>query len=205
VVDALPAGGGVTLVSTSAVGYYGFRGDEELGEDDGPGTDFLGRLCVEWEAEARRAAERGARVVITRFGIVLGPGGGVLGQMAPLFKLGLGGRLGSGRQWFSWIHVEDLFAAMLHAAARGGEGGAYNFTAPAPVTNRDLTRELARVLHRPAFLPAPAFAVRLALGEFGDVLLKGQRVMPRRLLAEGFRFAYPALAPALGALAPTLR
>ena len=205
VVDALPAGAGVTLVSTSAVGYYGFHGDEELGEDSGPGRDFLARLCVDWEAEARRAAVRGARVVITRFGIVLGPGGGVLGQMAPLFRLGLGGRLGSGKQWFSWIHVEDLFAALLHAAGRGGEGGAYNFSAPAPATNRELTRELARVLHRPAFLPAPAFAVRLALGEFGNVLLEGQRVIPRRLLAEGFRFANPALAPALEALAPTLR
>jgi hypothetical protein len=203
VVDALPSGG-VTVVSTSAVGYYGFHGDEELGEDAGPGTDFLARLCVDWEAEARRAGARGARVVITRFGIVLGPGGGVLGQMAPIFKLGLGGPLGSGRQWFSWIHVEDLFAALLHAAGRTGEGGVYDFTAPAPVTNRELTRELARVLRRPAFLPAPAFAVRLALGEFGDVLLQGQRVLPRRLLAEGFRFAHPTIATALGALAGTL-
>lgn len=203
IVDALPAAG-VTLVSTSAVGHYGFRGDEEVGEDGGAGTDFLARLCVDWEAEAQRAAARGARVVITRFGIVLGPGGGVLGQMAPIFKLGLGGRLGHGRQWFSWIHVEDLFAALLHAAGRRGEGGVYNFTAPAPVTNRELTRELGRVLRRPAVLPAPAFAVRLALGEFGGVLLGGQRVLPRRLLAEGFQFRYPTLAAALDDLAPTL-
>ncbi|HEY6000706.1 MAG TPA: TIGR01777 family oxidoreductase [bacterium] len=202
VVDALPAG--ATLVSTSAVGYYGFHGDEELGETDAPGADFLARLCVDWEAEARRAEARGARVVITRFGIVLGPGGGVLGQMAPMFRRYLGGPLGSGRQWFSWIHVEDLFAAMLHVTGRAGEGGAYNFTAPAPVTNRELTRELARVLRRPAFLPAPAFAVRLVLGEFGNVILEGQRVLPRRLLAEGFRFAYPTMAAALDNLAPTL-
>jgi uncharacterized protein (TIGR01777 family) len=203
VVDALDPGG-VTLVSTSAVGYYGSRGDEELGEDAPAGGDFLARLCVEWEAEAARAAGRGARVVITRFGIVLGPGGGVLGQMAPLFRLGLGGRLGAGRQWFSWIHVDDLFGALLHLTGRPGSAGAYNLTAPAPVTNRELTRELARVLHRPAVLPAPAFAVRLALGEFGGVLLEGQRVLPRRLLAEGYAFAHPALGPALDALAPTL-
>jgi hypothetical protein len=204
IVDALPAGGGMTLVSTSAVGYYGFHGDEELDEASGPGTDFLARLCVEWEAEARRAGERGARVVITRFGIVLGPGGGVLGQMAPLFKWYLGGRLGSGRQWFSWIHIEDLFAAMLHVVGGPGDAGAYNFAAPGPVTNRELTRELARVLHRPAFLPAPAVAVRLVLGEFGSVILEGQRVLPRRLLAEGFRFARPTISDALDSIAPTL-
>lgn len=204
VVEALPAGGGVTLVSTSAVGYYGFHGNEELDEEAGPGSDFLARLCVEWEAEAGRARERGARVVVTRFGIVLGPGGGVLGQMAPLFRWGLGGPLGSGRQWFSWVHVEDLFAAMVHVVGAGGGGGAYNFAAPGPVSNRELTRQLARTLHRPAFVPAPAFAVRLALGEFANVILEGQRVLPRRLLAEGFRFRYPTLASALGDLAPTL-
>ncbi|HWR96960.1 MAG TPA: TIGR01777 family oxidoreductase [Candidatus Methanoperedens sp.] len=203
VVDALPASG-VTLVSTSAVGYYGFHGDEELGEDDGPGGDFLARLCVEWEREAKRAAQRGARVVITRFGIVLGPGGGVLGMMAPLFRRYLGGRLGTGRQWFSWIHVEDLFAALLHVTGRPGSAGVYNFAAPGPATNRVLTGELARVLRRPALLPAPAFAVRLVLGEFGNVVLEGQRVLPRRLLAEGFRFTYPTLASALDNLAATI-
>ena len=203
-VDALPGTGGVTLVSTSAVGYYGFHGDEELGEDAGPGNDFLARLCVDWEAEALRARDRGARVVITRFGIVLGPGGGVLGQMAPIFRAFLGGPIGSGRQWFSWIHVEDLFGALLHLAGRPGSAGAYNFTAPEPVTNRDLARGLGRVLRRPALLPAPRFAVRLVLGEFGNVLLNGQRVLPRRLLAEGYRFAHPGLGAALESLAPTL-
>ena len=204
VVAALPSTGGVLLVSTSAVGYYGFHGDEELGEDAGPGDDFLARLCVDWETEALRARERGARVAIARFGIVLGPGGGVLGQMAPLFRAFVGGPLGSGRQWFSWIHVEDLFGALVHLVGRQQSSGPYNFTAPEPVTNRTLTRELGRVLHRPAFLPAPGFAVRLALGEFGDVLLRGQRVLPRRLLAEGFRFAHPDFAAALEDLAPTL-
>lgn len=204
VVDALPSTGGVTLVSTSAVGYYGFHDDEELDEDAGPGDDFLARLCADWEAEALRARERGARVAIARFGIVLGPGGGVLGKMAPVFRAFLGGRLGSGRQWFSWIHVEDLFGALVHLAGRPESSGPYNFTAPEPVTNRRLTRELGQILHRPAFLPAPGFAVRLVLGEFGDVLLKGQRVLPRRLLAEGFRFAHPDFAAALAGLAPTL-
>lgn len=202
VVDALP--GGALLVSTSAVGYYGFRGDEELGEDGSPGDDFLARLCVDWEAEAQRAAGRGARVAITRFGIVLGPGGGVLGQMAPLFRWGLGGRLGSGRQWFSWIHVDDLHGALLHLVGHRSSAGVYNLTAPVPVTNRELTRELARVLRRPAVLPAPAIAVRLALGEFGNVVLEGQRVLPRRLLAEGYHFGYPRLEGALRAIAPTL-
>lgn len=204
VVDALPSNGAVALISTSAVGYYGFHDEEELGEDAGPGDDFLARLCVDWEAEALRARDRGARVVIARFGIVLGPGGGVLGRMAPIFRAFIGGPLGSGRQWFSWIHVEDLFGALVHLAGRPESSGPYNLTAPEPVTNRHLTRELGRVLHRPAFLPAPGFAVRLALGEFGDVLLKGQRVLPRRLLAEGFRFAHPGFAAALDALAPTL-
>lgn len=204
VVEALPGGGDVTLISTSAVGYYGFHGDEELGEDAGPGDDFLARLCVDWETEALRARDRGARVAIARFGIVLGPGGGVLGQMAPLFRAFLGGPLGSGRQWFSWIHVEDLFRALVHLAGRPESSGPYNLAAPEPVTNRTLTRELARVLHRPAFLPAPGFAVRLALGEFGNVLLEGQRVLPRRLLEEGFRFAHPGFGEALEALAPTL-
>lgn len=205
VVEALPSGGPVTLVSTSAVGYYGFHGDEQLGEDDAPGGDFLARLCVDWEAEALSARDRGARVALTRFGLVLGPGGGVLGQMAPLFRAGLGGRLGSGRQWFSWVHIEDLFGALLHLLARPESAGAYNLTAPEPVTNRDLTRELAGLLRRPAVLPVPGFAVRLALGEFGDVLLKGQRVLPRRLLAEGYRFSHPRFREALESLAPTLR
>ena len=167
-VDAIPAGGDITLVSTSAVGYYGFRGDEELGEDAEPGGDFLARLCVEWEAEAFRARDRGARVLVTRFGIVLGPGGGVLSQMTPLFRAFLGGPIGSGRQWFSWIHVDDLFGALLHLVGRPGSEGPYNLTAPEPVTNRVLAKELGRALRRPALLPAPRVAVRLALGEFGN-------------------------------------
>lgn len=204
VVEALPATGGVTLVSTSAVGYYGFHGDEELGEGAGPGKDFLAGLCVDWESEALRARRSGIRVVITRFGIVLGPGGGVLAKLVPIFRAGLGGPLGSGRQWFSWIHIEDLFGALLHVVGHPESSGVYNFTAPEPVRNRDLASELGRVLHRPALLPVPGFAVRLVLGEFGDVLLEGQRVLPRRLLSEAYRFAHPGLRAALEDLKPDL-
>ena len=200
VVDAIPAGAGVTLLSTSAVGYYGARGDEELDEQAPPGADFLADLCVAWEAEARRAEAKGARVAITRFGIVLGPGGGVLGQMVPLFRWFLGGPLGSGRQWFSWVHVEDVFRACLHLLARPGSAGAYNLTAPVPVTNREFARALGHALGRPSFLPAPAAAVRLVLGEFAESVLTGQRVLPRRLLAEGFAFGFPRVDAALGAV-----
>ncbi|MGD8561612.1 MAG: TIGR01777 family oxidoreductase [Desulfarculaceae bacterium] len=185
------------LISASAVGYYGFHGDEELDESAGPGADFLARLCQDWEAEALKARESGARVVCTRFGIILGPKGGALGQMLPQFKLGLGGRLGSGRQWLSWIHIEDLAEAILFCLEWRQSPAAVNFTAPHPVTNRELTRSLARVLRRPAFLPAPALAVRLVLGEFGSVLLKGQRVLPRALTQAGFSFRFPALDQAL--------
>jgi len=197
VVAAIPADSGATLVSTSAVGYYGFRGDEELDEAAPPGDDFLARLCVDWEAEALAGAARGVRVCVTRFGLVLGPGGGVLGQLVPLFRRFVGGPVGSGRQWFSWVHIEDLFSALLHVVARPGEGGVWNFTAPGPVRNAEFARELGRALGRPAVVPAPAFAVRLALGEFGSVVLEGQRVVPRRLLAEGFRFAFPGVREAL--------
>ena len=193
VVDALPAGAGVTLVSTSAVGYYGFHGDEELGEDAGAGSDFLARLCVDWEAEARRAAARGARVVITRFGIVLGPGGGVLGQMAPLFRLGLGG---PPRLRAAVVLVDPRRGPLRRrcstwsgAAARRG---AYNFDG-ARAGDQPRADPRARPGAAPPRVPAGARPSPCASrsGEFGNVVLKGQRVLPRRLLAEGFRFAYP--------------
>lgn len=185
------------LVSASAVGYYGFRGDEVLDETAGPGFDFLARVCEDWEASARRAAQDGTRVVLARFGIVLDHGGGALGKMLPLFKLGLGGRLGSGRQWFSWIHREDLAAGIVHCLENPDISGPVNLTAPNPVTNRELARELGRVLHKPAWLPVPGFVVRMAMGELGQVLLNGQRVVPRVLVDNGFRFKYPTLGGAL--------
>ena len=183
--------------STSAVGYYGFHEDEELTESSPAGGDFLARLASDWEAEAMRAKEKGARVVITRFGIVLGPNGGALGQMIPLFKFFLGGPLGSGRQWFSWVHLQDLTAAFLFLIGHPEISGAVNLCAPQPVRNRELGNAIGRVLHRPSFLPAPGFMIEIILGEFGSVLLKGQRVIPRRLLDAGFRFSYPEIDEAL--------
>ncbi|MCF8042784.1 MAG: TIGR01777 family oxidoreductase [Desulfarculaceae bacterium] len=188
--------GAPVLVSASAVGYYGPRGDEELSEQSQPGGDFLAGVCREWEAEAQAATQFGARVVCTRFGIVLGSGGGALGQMLPLFKLGLGGPLGGGRQWFSWVHQADLVRALLFCLTNEMSGAA-NCCSPGPVTNREFTRTLGRVLGRPAILPAPGFAVRLAMGEMGSVVLTGQRVIPQALTRAGFSFQFPELEGAL--------
>ena len=191
-----------TLISASAVGYYGFRGDEELTEDSPPGKDFLARLCAEWEEEGLRAGEKGAAVVITRFGIALGDQGGALAQMIPLFKRYLGGPIGSGRQWFSWIHVKDLEEAFVFLMRHPEVSGPVNLTSPHPVRNKDLAEALGKALQRPSFLPAPGFAVRLLLGEFGSVLLEGQRVIPRRLVDQGFVFQYPEIEAALRSLLP---
>ncbi len=193
-----------TLFSASAVGYYGFHGDEELTEGSPPGNDFLAKLAVEWEREALKAMEKGARVVITRFGIVLGERGGALGQMIPLFKKFLGGPIGDGRQWFSWIHIEDLAEAFLFLLSRPDLAGAVNFTSPNPVRNSELSVSLGKALHRPAILTAPGFMIRLVMGEFGSVILKGQRVIPRRLLDGGFNFRYPGIDEALVSIASRL-
>jgi uncharacterized protein len=183
--------------STSAVGYYGPRGDEVLTEESPQDSNFLARLGADWEAEALKARELGLRVVITRFGIVLGKGGGALGQMAPMFRRFLGGPLGSGQQWFSWIHQGDLARAFSFIGEHPEIHGPVNFTAPNPVRNRDLARALGRVLHRPAWLPTPAFMIRLAMGELAESLLTGQRVIPKRLLDAGFKFNFPAIEAAL--------
>jgi uncharacterized protein (TIGR01777 family) len=197
-VTALAAGDRRQLFcSTSAVGYYGPRGEEELTEDSPPDAGFLGDLAKHWEAEALKAQDLGVRVVITRFGIVLGLGGGALGQMVPLFRKFLGGPIGSGVQWFSWIHQQDHARAFRFIQAHPEITGPVNFTAPSPVRNRDLTKALGRVLHRPTLVAAPEFMVRLALGEFGDTLLTGQKVFPKRLLDAGFRFHFPTIAAAL--------
>jgi len=197
VVEALPAGKETLLCSTSAVGYYGFRHDEELTEADSPGGDFLARVCIDWENEAAKAADKGARVVITRFGIVLGKTGGALGQMIPLFKMFVGGPQGSGRQWFSWIHMEDLVNAFVFVLDNNNIRGPVNFCAPNPVRNRELAKSLGKVLYRPSFLKTPSFMLRLVLGEFGSMILKGQRVIPTRLLEHGFTFRYPEIVGAL--------
>jgi len=197
-VEALPDDSKhITFFSTSAVGYYGFHEDEELIESSPSGDDFLAHLARDWEVEALRAQAKGARVVITRFGIVLGKNGGALGQMIPLFKYFIGGPLGSGRQWFSWVHMDDLAEAFIFLLAHQEIYGAVNLCSPNPVRNKDLGKAIGRVLHRPSFMPAPGFMIELILGEFGSVLLKGQRVIPRRLLDAGFEFRYPYIEEAL--------
>ncbi len=183
--------------STSAIGYYGSRGEEDLTEESRPGADFLARLTQDWEGEALKAQDLGVRVVITRFGLVLGKNGGILGQMVPLFRKFLGGPVGSGKQWFSWIHQADHARAFLFLQDHPEISGPVNLTAPNPVRNRELARALGRVLHRPSFLRAPAFMLRLILGEFAQVALEGQKVLPRRLLDAGFEFKFPNIDQAL--------
>jgi len=193
----MPCEKGALLCSTSAVGYYGFRGDGELTEEDKPGDDFLAKVCVDWEKEAHTADDKGVRVAITRFGIVLGKAGGVLGQMIPAFKKFIGGPLGSGKQWFSWIHMEDLLRAFLFVFDKQDIHGPVNFCSPNPLRNRELASALGKALSRPSLLKAPAFMLRLVLGEFGSVLLEGQRVIPAKLLRHGFMFQHPEITGAL--------
>jgi len=187
-----------TLVSASAVGYYGSRGDEELTESAAPADDFLARVCVEWEREALAAADLGVRVVTARTGIVLGSGsGGALAKMLTPFKLGAGGPLGNGRQWMPWVHVADLARLYVHAADHGEIRGAMNAVSPQPVRNTEFTKALARQLHRPAFMPAPYLGLRIVFGEFAQVLFASQRVIPKVALDTGFTFQYPDITSAL--------
>ena len=187
-----------TFINASAIGYYGVRGDEVLDETAPPGAGFLAAVVKRWEELARRA-EGAARLVILRFGVVLGPGGGALGKMLLPFRLFAGGPMGSGAQWMSWVDREDVLRMIEWAIDHPSAQGVYNVTAPNPVRNRDFARALGRALHRPAFMPAPAFALRLALGaEMADeMLLGGQRVVPVRATAEGFTFNHPELPGAL--------
>jgi uncharacterized protein len=207
------------LVSASAVGYYGPRGDEELGEDAPPGDDFLAQVCVAWERAALAAEDLGVRVAVVRTGVVLDPDGGALAKMLPPFRAGVGGPVAGGRQWMPWIHVDDLVALYLaaldgHAATSSagaggaGEGGAgapvggdwrgpLNGSAPAPVTNRDFSQALGRALHRPAVMPVPRLALRALYGEMEQIVTTGQRAVPRRPLALGFRHGHPELDEAL--------
>ena len=188
------------LLSGSAIGYYGGRGDEVLDETSSAGTDFPARLCVGWETAASEAESLGVRVCLQRTGLVLSKEGGLLGRMLPPFRLGMGARVGDGRQWMSWIHIDDLIAAMLRLLRDGQMRGPYNVTSPQPVTNAEFTRTLAAALRRPAPFVAPATLLRLSLGESAGMLLEGQRVLPKRLQAAQHRFAHPELANALGDL-----
>jgi uncharacterized protein (TIGR01777 family) len=187
-----------TLICASAVGYYGDRGDEWLEEDTAPGTGFLADVCRNWEAEAARAESLGVRVVRPRIGVVVSREGGALALMKLPFSLGLGGRLGEGRQFFPWVHVDDLVGVLLWALETAASGPV-NAVAPEAIRNIELTRALGQVLRRPTILPLPGFALRLALGELSGELLGSRRVRPRRLEEAGFEYAYPTLRSALEA------
>jgi uncharacterized protein (TIGR01777 family) len=187
------------LVCASAVGYYGSRGDETLTEASAPGTGFLTDVCVAWEREAQAAEALGMRVARMRTGVALDPRGGALKKMLPPFRMGAGGKLGGGRQWMSWIHLDDL-AALYRFALENPIAGPVNAVAPQPVANADFTRELARALHRPALFPVPKLALRLLFGEMSEMLLASQRVVPQAAEAAGFRFRFPQLGPALADL-----
>lgn len=185
------------LVSASAVGYYGSRGDEILTEDSPPASDFLGQLALAWEREAHAAEQFGVRVVTPRIGVVLGRGGGALAQMLLPFRWGVGGRLGTGAQWMSWIALDDLVSLIEFAIENAALSGPVNAVAPNPVTNAAFTRALAAVLHRPAILPVPAFALKILFGEMSQILLAGQRVFPEVALRAGFQFHLADLGQAL--------
>jgi uncharacterized protein (TIGR01777 family) len=190
------------LISASAIGYYGARGNEELGEDGPIGVGFLADVCREWEDAARAAETLGVRTAIVRVGVVLGPGGGALERMLPIFRLGGGGPIGSGAHWFSWIHRDDLAGLILHCADRPEVRGPVNGTAPNPVTNAAFTKALAKAVRRPAFFPVPPFMLKLVFGESAEILTTGQRVLPKAALASGYAFKYPDVDAALAAILP---
>lgn len=199
--DALTAGGRPrVLLNASGVGYYGPRGDEEVVEGTPAGAGFLAETCVAWEREALRAVDAGVRVVTLRSALVLSAAGGVLPEMARPVRLFAGGPVGGGRQWLSWIHIDDEVGLILHALDRDDMSGPVNFASPTPVRQREFVRALGRVLGRPAVVPAPAVALRLALGEMASLILDGQRVEPRAALVAGYRFRHTELEPALRSL-----
>ena len=185
------------LISSSAVGYYGDRGEEDLTESSSPGNDFLADVCVGWEREADIAREQGVRVVTMRTGIVLGAGGGALAKMLTPFRLGAGGPLGNGRQWMPWIHVADLARLYTHASQTSSINGPMNAVAPNPVRNSEFTKVLAAQLKRPAFMPAPYIGLRLVFGEFAKVLFASQKVLPQVALETGFTYQFPFIQEAL--------
>lgn len=186
-------------VSASAIGYYGTSETRTFDEESPPGDDFLAHVCVAWEREALRAADLGMRVAIVRTGVALGIDGGALAKILPPFRAGAGGRVGSGRQWLSWVHIDDLVGIYL-MALNPEIDGVVNACAPNPVTNAEFTAELGAALHRPTKLPVPTIALRALLGEGADILLKGQRVLPRRTELIGYRFGFPELRAALANL-----
>jgi uncharacterized protein (TIGR01777 family) len=200
-VDAMRTRPPQVLISASAVGYYGSRGDEILTEAASPSDDFLGKIAIAWEREALAAESLGVRVARLRTGMVLGPGGGALERLVPPFRMGVGGRIGSGRQWVSWIHLDDLTALIAFLLKESTVRGAFNAVSPHPVTNREFTRALARAVNRPAILPVPGFALKLLFGEMASVIRASQRAIPDAAIRAGFTFDYPDI---FGALAQIL-
>lgn len=187
-----------TFICASAIGYYGSRDDETLTEASAPGDDFLSKVCAEWEEATALAKEKGIRVINARFGIILDTDGGALKKMLPPFRMGAGGKIGSGKQWMSWIALDDVIGALNFGLTHDSLRGPVNFVAPNPVTNAEFTTTLGKVLSRPTLLPMPAFMVKLIFGEMGEALLLGsQRVAPKSLIAEGYEFRYSQLEPAL--------
>jgi len=200
IADALSREGTSTsvLLSASAIGYYGDRGNDELDEREPPGTDFLARIAADWEKEAEKCDSHGIRVVCCRFGVVLGPDGGAIPKMLTAFKLGLGSPLGSGEQWFSWIHIDDLINILSLLLGNKELSGAVNCTAPHPVTNSHFTKALAGALHRPSFLPGvPSFIIRTALGDISQIVLASQKAVPRVLQDHGYTWSFPDIESAL--------
>jgi uncharacterized protein (TIGR01777 family) len=185
------------LVSMSAVGYYGERGDEPLDEASKPADDFLAQVCVDWEHEAARAESLGLRVVRVRTGVVLGKDGGALPRMLTPFKLGLGGKLGSGKQWMPWVHIDDVVGILLHAAANEQVQGPINATAPGAATNAEFTKAFGKALHRPTFFAVPAPIFKLMVGEFAQIVLSSQKIAPRVATQTGYQFAHPEIGEAM--------
>lgn len=188
------------LIAASAIGFYGDRGDTAVTESSKPGKGFLPEVCVEWESAANAAMALGLRVTKLRIGVVLGRDGGAMAQMLPFFRMGAGGRIGSGRQWMSWIHLDDLVGLVLLALQNGSISGPLNGTSPNPVTNADFTQILAEVIHRPAALPVPEFALKMLYGEMAQVIIEGARVIPDAALKAGYQFRYPDLRVALASI-----
>lgn len=185
------------LISGSAVGYYGARGDEVLTEDSSPGQEYQADLCKAWETEALKAKNYGVRVCLLRSGVVLGKGGGALSSLLSQFKSGLGGHVGSGKQWMSWVHIDDLIDIVLYLMANKPLQGPFNATTPNPERNRDFASKLGAALDRPAYMWAPGWAMRLLVGEMAHLYVTGQKVIPKRLLESGYKFRYPELSLAL--------
>ena len=200
VVEALPSNTNLTLCSASGAGYYGSRRDDILKEDEKAGSDFLSGVSMEWEQEALLASAKGVRVALMRFGVILGKNGGAMSKLIPPFKMFVGGPLGDGNQWFPWLHLDDLMSAVEFVLDHQEVSGPLNFCGPNPVRNRELAQTLGEVLSRPSFMPAPAFMIRLAAGEFGDVFLGSQRTLPDKLLNHGFSFKYPEIRGAIRAI-----